>query len=114
MLFRSPACAVICTIIRNAINRRLEKKNLPVDLACYRDIDHLDADTLKPVYKTEESPVSKEPFTSYTRSRQKKTDASQFSHLQRIFNEINTPEEKKNASDCEQSQNITRDKDELL
>lgn len=109
-----PACAVICTIIKNAINRRLEKKNLPIDLSCYLDIDHLDADTLEPVYKKEDNLTSKEPFTSYTRNKYRKSDAPHVSLLHRIFSEINTPEEKKDVSTSEQSMNTTTDKDELL
>ena len=44
-----PVCAVICTIIRGRILRRLEVKQLPDDIEYYKDIDHLDTKTLKPV-----------------------------------------------------------------
>lgn len=44
-----PVCAVICTIVRNRILRKLAQKKLPEDLEYYRDIDHLDSKTLKPV-----------------------------------------------------------------
>lgn len=44
-----PACAVICTVIRNGIQNRLTKKCMPIDLESYQNIDHLDAETLKPV-----------------------------------------------------------------
>lgn len=57
-----PACAVICTILRNMIKRRLEKKHLPVDAAAYQGIDHLDPGTLKPVYAPDPSPNPKEAF----------------------------------------------------
>ena len=42
-----PACAVICTVIRNGIQNRLTKKCMPIDLESYQNIDHLDAETLK-------------------------------------------------------------------
>lgn len=64
-----PACAVICTMFRNMVSRRLEKKNLPVDVHSYQDIDHLDADTLEPVYRKDETPTSKEAFSSYRKRK---------------------------------------------
>lgn len=60
-----PACAVICTAIRNLIQNRLEKKHMPIDLNSYRDIDHLDPDTLQPVAPLEEKPGSDIAFKSY-------------------------------------------------
>ena len=45
MLFRS----VICTIMRNGMVVRLQKRNLPIKLSHYDDIDHLDADTKEPI-----------------------------------------------------------------
>ena len=46
-----PVCAVICTIVRNRILRKLAQKKLPEEIEYYRDIDHLDAKTQKPVLK---------------------------------------------------------------
>lgn len=69
-----PTCAVICTIFRNMITRKLEKKNLPLDVQAYKEIDHLDAETLQPVYpsdRLEKEDVKKEAFSSY---RKKNTE----------------------------------------
>jgi Predicted permease len=46
-----PVCAIICTIVRNRILRRLAQKKLPEELEYYQDIDHLDSKTQKPVLK---------------------------------------------------------------
>lgn len=65
-----PVCAVICTIIGNMINRRLEKKNLPVNVEDYQDIDHLDAETFEPVYNpATRTNTNKNAFSSYRKSR---------------------------------------------
>ena len=53
-----PACAVICTAIRNGIQSRLAKKRMPIDLDSYENIDHLDAETLQPVAPSAEKPGS--------------------------------------------------------
>ena len=60
-----PACAVICTIIRNIINRRLEKKKLPLDVEEYMDMDHLDEETLKPVCKKDTEVEKTQAFSRY-------------------------------------------------
>lgn len=83
-----PACAVICTIFRNIINRRLEKKHLPVDISRYHDMDHLDPETLEPVYRTSEKPDSSQAFSSYLKSKQSKQEQQQYRNIiQRIFGE---------------------------
>lgn len=65
-----PACAVICTMLSNMIKRRLTKKNLPLNVEAYKDIDHLDSETLDPVYRTEAEPAtSKEAFGNYRKIR---------------------------------------------
>ncbi len=66
-----PACAVICTVIRNGIQNRLTKKCMPIDLESYQNIDHLDAETLKPVAPSAEKPGSDSVFKSYRKIRTK-------------------------------------------
>lgn len=92
MFIGVPAFAVICTIVRNRIDRRLEKKHLPVDIKCYENIDHLDSETLEPVYRKDETTDSKEAFSSYIRKKIVKTDQQHLGILQRIFGE-SEPEE---------------------
>ena len=66
-----PACAIICTGIRNGIQSRLEKKKMPIDLESYRDIDHLDAKTLQPIAPSAQKPGSDSAFKSYRKIRSK-------------------------------------------
>lgn len=66
-----PACAIICTVIRNGIQSRLEKKKMPIDLKSYRDIDHLDAKTLQPIAPSAQKPGSDSAFKSYRKIRSK-------------------------------------------
>lgn len=66
-----PACAVICTAIRNGIQSRLAKKQMPVDLESYQNIDHLDAETMQPVAPSTEKPGSDSAFKSYRKIRSK-------------------------------------------
>lgn len=66
-----PACAIICTVIRNGIQSRLEKKKMPIDLESYRDIDHLDAKTLQPIAPSAQKPGSDSAFNSYRKIRSK-------------------------------------------
>lgn len=66
-----PACAIICTVIRNGIQGRLEKKKMPIDLESYRDIDHLDAKTLQPIAPSAQKPGSDSAFKSYRKIRSK-------------------------------------------
>ena len=68
-----PITAVICTVARNAINRKLEQKHYPVSIDTYRGIDHLDPKTYKPVYKedinTENEKTTFEPFAILKRKQ---------------------------------------------
>ena len=66
-----PACAIICTVIRNGIQSRLEKKKMPIDLESYRDIDHLDAKTLQPIAPSAQKPGSDSAFKSYRKIQAK-------------------------------------------
>lgn len=66
-----PACAIICTVIRNGIQSRLEKKKMPIELESYRDIDHLDAKTLQPIAPSAQKPGSDSAFKSYRKIRSK-------------------------------------------
>lgn len=79
-----PACAVICTVIRNCIQNRLTKKCMPIDLESYQNIDHLDAETLKPVAPSAEKPGSDSVFKSYRKIRTKAN----------VDNEVNTEDHK--------------------
>lgn len=78
-----PACAIICTVIRNGIQSRLEKKKMPIDLESYRDIDHLDAKTLQPIAPSAQKPGSDSAFKSYRKIRSK---ASLMSRKKRKMN----------------------------
>lgn len=73
MFIGVPTCAVICTIIKALIERRLQKRNLPLDVQAYKDIDHLDEKTLKPVYPENMENTKTEVFRSYRKSS-KETD----------------------------------------
>lgn len=64
-----PACAVICTLCNNMISRRLKKKNLPVDISQYHDMDHLDPETLKPIHKTNEKKHSSPSFSGFIKEK---------------------------------------------
>lgn len=66
-----PACAVICTAIRNGIQSRLDKKHMPIDLESYQNIDHLDSETLQPVAPSAQKPDSDTAFKSYRKIRPK-------------------------------------------
>lgn len=44
-----PVCAIICTIIKNQVVRQLKKKNLPTDVSYYKNIDHLNSETMEPI-----------------------------------------------------------------
>ena len=79
-----PACAVICTVIRNGIQNHLTKKCMPIDLESYQNIDHLDAETLKPVAPSAEKPGSDSVFKSYRKIRTKAN----------ANNEVNTEDHK--------------------
>lgn len=93
-----PACAIICTVIRNGIQSRLEKKKMPIDLESYRDIDHLDAKTLQPIAPSAQKPGSDSAFKSYRKIRSK---ASLMSREKRKMNgevEEVSEEQKKEAN----------------
>lgn len=50
MIIGVPVCMVLCTIIRNKINVRLRKRNLPTSAEFYRNIDHIDETTGKQIF----------------------------------------------------------------
>ncbi len=54
MLIGVPLTTVLYSIIKRVNNRRLRRRGLPEDTAFYRDIDHIDRETKKPVYKRPE------------------------------------------------------------
>ena len=88
-----PVFAVLCTVIRNLITRNLEKKHLPVDINSYRDMDHLDSETLQPVYNKHTQPNPKDVFTSYSKVRNSKTDFQEQNIRQRIFKGVEVSSE---------------------
>jgi len=57
-----PVCAVICTIMRNRMISRLQKKNLPIKLNHYDNIDHIDEGTMKPVNAPKNTHHSRNAF----------------------------------------------------
>lgn len=59
-----PVCAVICTIFRNMMERKLKSRNLPVTVEHYQDIDHLDSETHEPVF----NPNTRTAFSNYRSS----------------------------------------------
>ncbi|MBS6195307.1 MAG: AI-2E family transporter [Clostridiales bacterium] len=107
MFIGVPACAVICTILRNLIRIRLEKKKLPADVKAYQDIDHLDAETLKPVYKTNQESNPKEAFSSYRKIRIHMPDIPHRSPFQKA-----SPEEEQNAKTEDSSENPSKKESE--
>ena len=62
MFMGVPVCAVICTIMRNRMIDRLQKKELPIKLNYYDKIDHLDDMTKEPV---KESAISNNPRNAF-------------------------------------------------
>lgn len=72
MFIGVPTCAVICTIFRNSINRRLKSKHMPTDVSAYKNVDHFDAETLHPVYKANarKKTDSKSVFISYRKMKE--------------------------------------------
>ena len=62
MFIGVPVCAVICTIMRNRMIDRLQKKELPIKLNYYDKIDHLDDTTKEPV---KESAISSNPRNAF-------------------------------------------------
>ena len=52
MLLGVPVFVVISTIIDNAIERKLRRSDLPVEVEDYRDLDHIDAVTRQSVRRT--------------------------------------------------------------
>lgn len=92
-----PACAIICTVIRNGIQSRLEKKKMPIDLESYRDIDHLDAKTLQPIAPSAQKPGSDSAFKSYRKIQSK---ASLMSREKRKMNgEVEEVSEEQNKEE---------------
>lgn len=71
-----PITAVIHTVIRNAVNRKLQQKNYPVSVENYKGIDHLDPKTYQPVYKkdiiSDAEKSSFEPFAIFKRKQDAK------------------------------------------
>lgn len=66
-----PIFAVILTIIQNTLRRRLEVRKLPSDREYYKNIDHIDEDTLKPVYPAPENSINRDEVFSYRREPKK-------------------------------------------
>ncbi len=76
MFFGVPACAVILAAFKNYLHQRLRKRNYPAALKKYQDIDHLDSQTKKAVYHSEnekkedtKDSTKFEPFSFFYRSR---------------------------------------------
>ena len=70
MLIGVPVCAVICTIIRNYVDGRLEEKELPVNREFYMNMDHVNPTTGQKVMPREEDIRPEEVF----RYRSRKSD----------------------------------------
>ena len=83
MFIGVPTCAIICTIIRNQVFKRLNKKNLPTEIEYYRDIDHLDKDTLRPVSEKRHSTSSSEAF-QYKRTKKEPSNSVIYSNESEI------------------------------
>ncbi len=71
-----PIFAVILTIVQNILRRRLEKAHLPSDREYYKNIDHIDEETLKPVYPAPESKINRDEVFSYRTEKEKKKETS--------------------------------------
>jgi len=63
MFIGVPVCAVICTILRNRMIARLQKKELPIKLSHYDNMDHLDEETFEPI--KEKNIHSKNPRNAF-------------------------------------------------
>lgn len=92
MFIGVPVCAVICAAFRNLIQQQLKKKQLPLSVSDYENIDHLDADTLQPVFRTVEA-SAKEPFRNYKKWTKKNHTVLPDKDLE------NQEEEKKNQEE---------------
>ena len=57
MLLGVPVFVVIYTVINNAVERRLRRGDLPVELEEYRNLDHIDAVTREGIKKLPDEPV---------------------------------------------------------
>lgn len=69
MFIGVPVCAVVCTILGNAIRRKLRQKNLPDTSSNYLGVDHLDENTLKPVYTPAKEIDHQDYFSSYGKNQ---------------------------------------------
>lgn len=69
MFIGVPTCAVITTIIRNQVFKRLQKKQLPTNVEFYHNIDHLDEKTLEPITDKNKNKSSADAF-QYKKKRQ--------------------------------------------
>lgn len=87
MFIGVPTCAVICTIVRNAVERRLKKKKMPTEVAAYEYVDHFDETTLDPVFKskTKGKTDSKSVFISYRKIKEMAEE--KMDHLKETKNE---------------------------
>ena len=57
MLLGVPVFVVIYTVINNAVERRLRRGDLPVEVEEYRDLDHIDAVTREGIKKLPDEPA---------------------------------------------------------
>lgn len=89
MFIGVPLCAVICTVIRNALAKKLEKKNLPSAVENYQNMDHLDEETLQPVlHPAEKERGYIELFSSYLQGIRQKYMPDMEEHIDMDDSEI--------------------------
>ena len=60
MLLGVPVFVVIYTVINNAVERRLRRGDLPVEVEEYRDLDHIDAVTREGIKKLPDEPAEEQ------------------------------------------------------
>ena len=60
MLLGVPVFVVIYTLLNGAVERKLQRIDLPVETAAYRDLDHIDAVTRQSVHHTVPEPTAEE------------------------------------------------------
>ena len=73
MVIGVPLFAIISTIIRNFLNSRLHKKNLPTDHEVYTDVDQVDAETHELLYSAHRKDITPDEVFCFGQKQGKET-----------------------------------------
>ena len=68
MIVSVPVCMVVCTIVRNYLDERLEEKKMCSDKEYYTNIDHIDAKTYRQV-KTDKREIDASEVFQFKKRR---------------------------------------------